>query len=236
MVEPGDEVAAGKARRGHLRASHADREQAIGTLKAAYVAGMLAKDEFDLRVGQTLASRTYAELTALTADLPAGLAAIQPPKPARAGGGQPVLRPGQIIVGATVLYAVVWGFLLSPAGDNQYAVSIFVLGSLAYLGILAIAVAVALENRQARRSSGQLPRGQAPGAGGQASRRLPSAGPDRQLPQTGHGHQNSAEAAPIRRAPPPRLPGWRLQATRDTSRIRHSAVPRQPLTLAVNDL
>ena len=69
MVGPGDEIAAG---RGHLRASHADREQAIGTLKAAYVAGMLAKDEFDLRVGQTLASRTYAELTALTADLPAG--------------------------------------------------------------------------------------------------------------------------------------------------------------------
>jgi hypothetical protein len=227
MVGPGDEIAAG---RGHLRASHADREQTIGTLKAAYVAGMLAKDEFDLRVGQTLTSRTYAELTALTADLPAGLAAIQPPKPARARGGQPVLRPGQIIVGATVLYAVVWGFLLSPAGDNQYAVSIFVLGSLAYLGILAIAVAVALENRQARRSGRQLPRGQAPGAGGQGSRRLPSAGPDRQLPQTGHGDQHAAEAAPIRRPPPPRLPGWRLQATRDTSRIRHSAVPRQPLT------
>lgn len=229
MVGPGDEIAAG---RGHLRASYADREQAIGTLKAAYVAGMLAKDEFDLRVGQTLASRTYAELTALTADLPA----IQGPKPARAEGGQPVLRPGQIIVGATVLYAVVWGFLLSPAGDNQYAVSIFVLGSLAYLGILAIAVAVALENRQARRSGRQLPRGQAPGAGGQASRRLPSVGPDRELPQTGHGDQHAAEAAPIRRPPSPGLPGWRLQATRDTSRIRHSAVARQPLTLAVNDL
>jgi hypothetical protein len=233
MVGPGDEIAAG---RGHLRTSHADREQTIGTLKAAYVAGMLAKDEFDLRVGQTLASRTYAELTALTADLPAGLAAIQAPKPARAGGGQPVLRPGQIIVGSTVLYAVVWGFLLSPAGDNHHAVSIFVLGSLAYLGILAIAVAVALENRQARRSGRQLPRGQAPGAGGQGPRRLPSAGPDRQLPQTGHGDQHAAEAAPIRRPPPPRLPGWRLRATRDTSRIRYGAVPRQPLTLAVKDL
>lgn len=230
MLGPGDEIAAGKAGRGHLRASHADREQVIGTLKAAYVAGMLAKDEFDQRVGQTLASRTYAELTALTADLPA----IQPPKPARAGRGQPVLRPGQIIVGATVLYAILWGFLLSPAGDNRYAVSTFLLGSLTYLGMLAIAVAVALENRQARRSSWQLPRGQAPGAGGQPSRRLPSAGPDRQLPQTGHEHE--AEAAPIRRRPSPRLPGWRLQATRATSRIRHSAVPCQPLALAVIEL
>jgi hypothetical protein len=38
--------------RGHLRASHADREQVIGTLKAAFMEGMLAKDEFDLRVAR----------------------------------------------------------------------------------------------------------------------------------------------------------------------------------------
>jgi len=47
---------------GHLRASHADREQVIGTLKAAFVQGMLAKDEFGARTGQALAARTYAEL------------------------------------------------------------------------------------------------------------------------------------------------------------------------------
>jgi Domain of unknown function (DUF1707) len=47
-IQPGDDTAAGHAGRGHLRVSHADREQAIGTLKAAFVAGMLAKDEFDL--------------------------------------------------------------------------------------------------------------------------------------------------------------------------------------------
>jgi hypothetical protein len=91
MAEPGDEIAAGAGGRGHLRASHADREQVIGTLKAAFVQGMLAKDEFDLRVGQTLASRTYAELTAVTADLPAGLTAAQPPRtPARATARKPV--------------------------------------------------------------------------------------------------------------------------------------------------
>ena len=81
MAGPGDEIAAGAGGRGHLRASHADREQVIGTLKAAFVRGMLAKDEFDLRVGQTLAARTYADLAALTADLPAGLAAAKPPSP-----------------------------------------------------------------------------------------------------------------------------------------------------------
>jgi hypothetical protein len=52
MTGPGDEVAAGAGGHGRLRAAHADREQVIGTLKAAFVQGMLAKDEFDARVGQ----------------------------------------------------------------------------------------------------------------------------------------------------------------------------------------
>jgi 8-hydroxy-5-deazaflavin:NADPH oxidoreductase len=55
-----------------LRASHADREQAIDTLKAAFVQGRLAKDEFDARLGQAFASRTFAELAAVTGDIPAG--------------------------------------------------------------------------------------------------------------------------------------------------------------------
>ena len=81
----GDEIAAGTGGRGHLRASRTDREQAIGTLKAAFVQGRLVKDEFDLRVGQALAPRTYAELAALTADLPAGLhlGMSRPPRPVR---------------------------------------------------------------------------------------------------------------------------------------------------------
>ena len=70
VTGPGDELAAAAAGRGRMRASHADREQVIDTLKAAFVQGMLAKDEFDLRVSQAFASRTYAELAAVTADLP----------------------------------------------------------------------------------------------------------------------------------------------------------------------
>ena len=94
MAGPGDEIAAGAGGRGHLRASRADREQVIGILKAAFVQGRLAKDEFDLRVGQTLASRTYAELGAVTADLPAGLAAAKPPS-ARPGAGQGARSAGR---------------------------------------------------------------------------------------------------------------------------------------------
>ena len=74
---PGDEKAAAAAR-GHLRASHADREQVIDVLKVAFVRGRLTKDEFDARVGQTFASRTYAELAVLTADIPAERAAAEP--------------------------------------------------------------------------------------------------------------------------------------------------------------
>jgi hypothetical protein len=73
---PGGETAV--ASDGHLRASHADREQVIDTLKAAFVQGCLTKDEFDARIGQAFASRIYLELAAITADLPARLAAVQP--------------------------------------------------------------------------------------------------------------------------------------------------------------
>jgi uncharacterized protein DUF1707 len=83
MAGPGDETAAGDGGRTYMRASHDDREQVVDTLKTAFVQGRLAKDEFDLRVGQVLASRTYADLNALTADIPAGLIRAQSPNPAR---------------------------------------------------------------------------------------------------------------------------------------------------------
>jgi hypothetical protein len=51
-------------------ARQVDREQVLDALKAAFVQGRLTKDEFDQRVGQVLAA--YAELDALTADIPAG--------------------------------------------------------------------------------------------------------------------------------------------------------------------
>ena len=63
---------------GKLRISHAEREQAIDVLKAAFVQGRLTKDEFDLRVGQVFASRTYANLDALTADIPDGVSSTEP--------------------------------------------------------------------------------------------------------------------------------------------------------------
>jgi hypothetical protein len=77
MPAPGDEKAAAAAARSGLRASHVAREQTIDVLKAAFVQGRLTMDEFDARVDQALASRTYAELATVTADLPAGLTGTQ---------------------------------------------------------------------------------------------------------------------------------------------------------------
>ena len=82
MTGPEDPAAAGGDR---LRAAHADREQVIEALKDAFVQGRLTRDELDVRAGRALAARTRAELAALTADIPGGLAAAGPTLPAGPG-------------------------------------------------------------------------------------------------------------------------------------------------------
>src|SRR5215469_1086607 len=167
MAWPGDETAGWPGDPGQLRASHADRDQVVDDLKAAFVAGMLAKDELELRVDQVLSSRTYADLADITADLPGALAGEQPPNAAETRAGQPLVQPGQIITGATLLYLGAW---LSVPGSAAAALA--VLGGFYYLCILAIAVATIFENRHDERSGSQLPKGHAPGAGGLAFPRL----------------------------------------------------------------
>ena len=209
MAEQRDQMPAA-AGHGHLRASYADREQVIGTLKAAFVQGMLAKDEFDLRVGQAFASRTYAELAALTGDLPAGLAAAAPLQPVRAPGERGVLRPGRLIAAATVLYAGVWLVALfvlpmNSEGERPPGFALVVLTGFVYVGALLVAAERIVVGRQEKRSGRHLPPGRAPGTGGQPSRRPPSASPGGQLPPVDHGRRHTAEAA--RRHPPrPPLP------------------------------
>ena len=94
---PGEQMTAA-GDRGQLRTSHADREQMIDVLKAAFVQGRLTKDELDARVGKALTSRTYADLAALSADIPAGLLKAQPPR-----------EPGRGPARPTVNLAIIWG-------------------------------------------------------------------------------------------------------------------------------
>ena len=55
-----------------MRAASADRERAVDVLKAGFAEGRLTQEEYNDRMGRAYAARTYGELTALTADLPAG--------------------------------------------------------------------------------------------------------------------------------------------------------------------
>lgn len=103
-----NEMVAGSGR-GRLRASDADREHVVGTLKATYVHGLVTKDEFDARVSQTFAARTCAELALITAGIPAGLAAAPPPlRPGPAKANSPAhanLTRGERAIMATGLLA-----------------------------------------------------------------------------------------------------------------------------------
>jgi hypothetical protein len=161
MAEPGDHRAAPAGGHGNLRASHADREQVIEVLKDAFAQGRLTRHELDARVGQAFTSRTYAELAALTADIPAEPATVPPSRqPARAQNRAPGSHTARdvaigLVAGLIIVAAIFFGGLL------QYA---FLLVPLAFpVGIALPLVLVA--SRQQPPSREQLP--PRPGQGGQ---------------------------------------------------------------------
>jgi hypothetical protein len=200
MAKPGDQMAGGTVGRGRLLASHADREQVIDTLKAAFVQGLLAKDEFDLRVGQTLESRTYAELAAVTADIRGGLIEAElPPKRAQAqarAAGNTAVKSGVCTLMTLILAASTSAAMSGPGA--ALIMALFLMGIGVIIGVI-VALLVAgirlLESRDRKRSSGQLPPRSSSGAGGQASRRPASGAPVGQFPQVDHGQQHTVEAA-----------------------------------------
>ncbi|MFH8382856.1 DUF1707 and DUF4190 domain-containing protein [Kitasatospora sp. NPDC018058] len=67
-----------------MRASHADRDRTVDVLKAGFAEGRLSAEEYEQRHEAVAEARTYGELAALVADLPAGpmvtpmLQAVQP--------------------------------------------------------------------------------------------------------------------------------------------------------------
>lgn len=205
MAGSGDEIAAGMGGRGRLRASHADREQVIEVLKAAFVQGRLDRDEFDLRVGRALASRTYADLAALTAGIiSARLTRARPLEPAR----EPVNKKKVVTALSCATLAIV-GMLaaLPPMPDGSpFAVPVIVvlvvLCMVASTGWLLL-LHTWLDERAGKQSAQGLP----PGAGGEASRRLAPADPAGQPPQVDRRPRQAAEATLIRH-PRPALPSW----------------------------
>ena len=225
MTNPEDQLAAEGQDGGHLRVSHADREQATEQLKVAFVQGRLDKDEFDARVGQALTARSYTELAAVIADLPAAPTVAQPPERAGVPGEARVLRPGALLAAATAIYAGAWllAFFLprTSEGDPMAGANLVVAATFAYSVALVFAVGRIITGWQDSRATGQLPGGPAPSPGGpasqrpptadpggQESQRPPTAGPGGQLPWADHGEQHTAEAA-RRDFAHPRSPGSR---------------------------
>jgi hypothetical protein len=143
------------ASRGHLRAAHVDRDRVVATLKAAFVQGRLNKDELDARVGQALAARTYAELAALTADLPAGIAdvlatgkAVAEPARTRSGAmaRAAFARAGVFLL---ITVALVEGAFLTGSGEFLLLATYAFIASSACFGY---GVVQARQQRRARRS------------------------------------------------------------------------------------
>ena len=195
---PGDELEA--PGRGHLRASHADREHVIGTLKAAFVQGMLTKDEFDLRVAQALASRTYGDLAALTADIPIRLTGAPPAGPARESANT---KKKAVVVLACATPAIPGLLVALPPIPEGSPAAVLVIAIICVWGMIVptgwFLLLLAWLNKRAGRPSAQ---GVPPSAGGQAPQQPLSAAPGRQLPPAHHGHRHTAEAAPIVRPRP----------------------------------
>ncbi|HTT54851.1 MAG TPA: DUF1707 domain-containing protein [Streptosporangiaceae bacterium] len=160
MTGPQDRAAAGG---GRLRAGHADREQVLEALKAAFVHGRLTKAELDTRAGQALSARTYADLAALTADIPGApagppaAASARPPAPARR---RPLARAaagsgGCLLIAAA---AVKIAFQLDPGATPtpyhswaRYLLLIALAAVFTALGILGHGVGTSVAHRSSRK-------------------------------------------------------------------------------------
>ncbi len=201
ITGPDEGTAAG---RGRLRAAHADREHVIDLLKAAFVQGRLTKDELGVRAGQALTARTYAELGALTADIPAARPPRQPARPQNRPKQPRPLRHAAIGSANCLIFAflALW-YAVSLGDQNSWAGALLLLACLAVMAVPGIIGYGIVDAVAARRSRRQLP--PRPGQGG------PAPGGQRHGP-TGHD---------------PSPPGTRTEQTRADLRA-HRPRPDRP--------
>jgi hypothetical protein len=179
---------------GQLRASHADRDQAIDALKAAFVQGRLTKGEFDLRVGRVFASRTYADLGALTADIPGSVTDAQPSgedarEPGRVLSFKTAARVGAVGAGPAVASAAV---VMTQSSGVPAVAGVLLVGLTGVLVTVLLAVLLVLLSWAVRRSQRGPAQGPPSGPAGLGSERP---APTRQLPPTRHDRWRIAEAA-----------------------------------------
>jgi hypothetical protein len=176
MTGPDDKAAAG---RGHMRAAHADREQVIAVLKAAFVQGRLTKDELEARAARTFAAKTYAELAELTADIPASPAdPAWLPAPAAAGTPARTLGRAARRAGVCLLVAL-------ALTEGAFLANVPILLVLAFFAFIAASGFIGygiIDARQQWRSRSQPPSPPGHDGGGPRDGRRARPGPDPALP------------------------------------------------------
>ena len=225
MARPGDEMAAGAGGRGRLRASHADREQAIEVLKTAFVQGQLDRDEFDLRVGRVLASLTYAGLATLTADIiPARLTRARPLGPARKSANKKKKAVAALAC-TTLAYPGLMAALPPIPDGSPFAVPVLVIMFVLF-GALATGWLLLLHAWLDKRAGRQSAHGLPPGGGGETSRSLAPADPAGQLPQVDRDPWQPGSRPYGRQGQRPGLADCEEPAARTTS-VRTNAMMRR---------
>jgi uncharacterized membrane protein len=143
-----------------MLAGDADRERAVGVLKDAFAEGRLTQGEYEDRVGLAYRARTYAELDALTADIPVPQPVVPLPAapPARRTNSYAIASlvcgVGGLAVGVTAVPAIVLGHMarrrIRETGEDGdgLAVAGLVLGYTvtaliaAVIALIVVAVAV----------------------------------------------------------------------------------------------
>jgi hypothetical protein len=159
------------AGRDRLRAGHGDRERVIEMLKDAFADGRLARDELDARAGRALAARTYADLAALTADIPAAARLPRPPAPARRPLARAAVMAGICLIIGFVAWWIGEHADTNPASPGPHPfhflpipmAMVFTAAGFTAVGILGHG---AVTSWQLRRSRRQLPPRPGPGPGG----------------------------------------------------------------------
>jgi len=189
MAGPGDEMLTGAVGQNRLRASHADREQVIAALKDAFVRGRLAKDEFDLRVSKALAS--YAELDALTADIPAALTEAQSAEPDRESHNKKVIQRGTA-AGAGVSMAFTATMVTVAHSPNVAYVAVPLIGL--FMAVLLAGLLALLSWVLERGSTRQASHGPPTSTDGQEAGRLAPPDSTDRLRQIRHRPGHTAEA------------------------------------------
>lgn len=169
-------------------ATGSGREQVIAELKTAFIQGRLTKDEFELRVGQALA--IYAELDALTADIPAEVPPAVKPQhaPTREATDKKMIQRGTAL-GAGLTF-VLESVVVIPRNPALGVVAGVLLS--AFVAVLLAGFLTLLSWAFDRRSGGQSAQGPPPRG------RQPRGDQQGWSPETGLDPPHSAQAASSR--------------------------------------